>query len=61
MLLGSIARRRRSTAVGSGGRTLGVFARRMERLASEVTERKTVMIHVEAGLGHRFERPAEGP
>ena len=38
----------------------GVFARMMEGLASEGTEQKTIMIDVEPGQRHWFERPGEG-
>ncbi len=38
---------------------MGVFARIMEGLASGGGEEKVVMIDVEAGQRHRFQRPAE--
>jgi transposase len=38
----------------------GIFARMMDGLAAEAAVPKTVMIDVEAGQRHRFERPAEG-
>ena len=39
---------------------MGIFARMMDGLAAEAAVPKTVIIAVEAGQRHRFERPAEG-
>jgi transposase len=39
---------------------MGVFARMLVELAAEGAQTETVMMDVEAGQRHRFERPAEG-
>jgi hypothetical protein len=39
---------------------MGVFARMLLELAAEGAQTETVMMDVEAGQRHRFERPAEG-
>ena len=59
MPLASMVHQRRSTTAGSAGAGWGVFTRMMHGLASEAADEKTIMIDVEPGQRHWFERPGE--